>query len=389
MHTAYEPMLNARARQATTSAIRDLLEHAQRPGMISLAGGLPDPDRFPTAELADIAADVLRNDGRRTLQYGLTAGERDLRQHVVATTPCATDIDEVIVTTGSQQGLELLAGVLVDPGDQVVVADPEYLGATQSFRRAGAVLAPMPVDADGLDVDALDAALVAGLRPKFVYLVPHFHNPSGGTLSTNRRRRLLELAEHYGFLVVFDDPYRDLYVGDAPGEPAPHPMAVHLRSSSKVLAPGLRVGWTIGPTWLTRSMERSKQSADLHTSTVSQAIVLRALTADWYPAHLETLRAATRTKRDALTTALERELGDGVGFRRPGGGMFVWASLGKQISTDALLAPALDAGVAFVPGSAFAVERDLSRHLRLSWATGSPTQLAEAIARLAGVLDTL
>jgi 2-aminoadipate transaminase len=381
-------LLNTRAREATTSAIRDLLEHAQRPGMLSLAGGLPDPDRFPTAALADIAADVLRHDGRRTLQYGLTAGERDLRAHIVATTRCATDIDEVVVTTGSQQGLELLAGVLLDPGDPVVVADPEYLGATQSFRRVGARLAPVPVDADGLDVDALEAVLHTGLRPKLVYLVPHFHNPSGGTLSASRRRRLLELAEHHGFLVVFDDPYRDLFVDTPPGEdPAPHPMAVQLRSSSKVLAPGLRVGWTIGPTWLTRAVERSKQSADLHTSTVSQAIVLRALAADWYPHHLDTLRAATRSKRDALCTALERELGDRVDFRRPGGGMFVWAALDIGVSTDELLPAALDAGVAFVPGSAFAVDRDLSQHLRLSWATGSPADLAEAVTRLAHAID--
>ncbi|MEZ5246788.1 MAG: PLP-dependent aminotransferase family protein [Acidimicrobiales bacterium] len=381
-------LLNTRARAATTSAIRDLLEHAQQPGMISLAGGLPDPDRFPTAALADIAAEVLRHDGRRTLQYGLTAGERDLRAHIVATTPCATDIDAVVVTTGSQQGLELLAGVLVDPGDTVVVADPEYLGAAQSFRRAGARLAPVPVDDHGLDIDELDAALRGGLRPKFAYLVPHFHNPSGGTLSASRRHRLLELAERYGFLVVLDDPYRELFVDTPPDDiAAPHPMVVHLRSSSKVLAPGLRVGWTIGPTWLTRAIERAKQSADLHTSTVSQAIVLRALGADWYPQHLDTLRVATRAKRDALCAALERELGDRIEFRRPGGGMFVWASLAIGVTTDELLPRALDQGVAFVPGSAFAVDRDLSQHLRLSWATGSPAELAEAVTRLARAID--
>jgi 2-aminoadipate transaminase len=380
-------MLNVRARQATTSAIRDLLEHAQRPGMISLAGGLPDPDHFPIDALADIAADVLRHDGRRTLQYGLTAGECDLRAHIVATTPCATDIDEIVVTTGSQQGLELLAAVLIDPGDPVVVADPEYLGATQAFRRAGAELSPVPVDADGLDVDALESALRAGLRPKLAYLVPHFHNPSGGTLTTSRRERLLELAEHYGFLVAFDDPYRELCADGPPSqEPEPHPMAVHLRSISKVLAPGLRVGWTIGPRWLTHAIERAKQSADLHTSTVSQAIVLRAVRQDWYPVHLDTLRTATRTRRHALSAALESELGDRIEFRRPGGGMFVWASLRGDLSTDALLPAALDRGVAFVPGSAFAVDRDLSHHLRLSWATGSPAELVEAVTRLAGAV---
>ena len=383
-------LLNDRSRRATTSAIRDLLEHAQRPGMISLAGGLPDPAHFPTEELAAIAADVLRHDGRRTLQYGLTAGERDLREVIVAASGPGADIDEVIVTTGSQQGLELLAGVLVDPGDPVAVADPEYLGATQAFRRAGADLVAVAADADGLDMAALEARLEAGCRPKFVYLVPHFHNPSGGTLSAERRARLLELADHHGFLVVFDDPYRDLFVERGPVDDGDrHPMAVHLRSTSKVLAPGLRVGWTIGPSWLVRAMERAKQSADLHTSTVAQAIVRRALEADWYPRHLEVLRHATRTKRDTLCDALTATFGDRIDFRRPGGGMFVWAALPADVSTDLLLPAALDAGVAYVPGSAFAVERDLSHHLRLSWATGTPAELTEAVARLAGAIAAL
>ena len=383
------PLLSHRARNATTSAIRDLLEHAQRPGMISLAGGLPDPARFPTEHLADIAADVLRVDGRQTLQYGLTAGERDLREHLVVTTPEAPDTDTVIVTTGSQQGLQLLADVLLDPGDRVVVADPEYLGATQAFLRAGAQLAPIALDRDGLDVDALERSLLDGLRPKFVYLVPHFHNPSGATLSASRAARLLELAEHYGFLAVFDDPYRELFVdGAAPADHEPHPMAVHLRSASKVLAPGLRVGWTIGPEWLIEALERAKQSADLHTSTLSQAIVRRAMQADWYPGHLDEIRSATRTKRDALCAALVDRLGERVSFRTPGGGMFVWAALRDPRPTDELLSAALERGVAFGPGSAFSVERDLSDHLRLSWATASPSELAEAVDRLAGAVDS-
>lgn len=380
--------LNHHARTATTSAIRDLLDHAQRPGMLSLAGGLPDPALFPAVELADIAADVLRRDGARVLQYGLTAGERSLREHIVETTSEATTIDEVVITTGSQQGLQLLGGVLLDPGDVVVVGDPEYLGATQAFRRAGASLFAVPADTDGLDVDALETALDTGLRPKLVYLVPHFHNPSGATLTADRHRRLLVLAERFGFLVVFDDPYRELFVaGAAPVDDTPHAAAVHLRSVSKVLAPGLRVGWLVGPTWLTAAVERAKQSADLHTSTVAQAIVHAALTADWFDTHLDGLRAAGLRKRDALCDALGTRLGDRISFSRPDGGMFVWAELPEIDSTDALLSAALDRGVAFVPGSAFAVERDLSRHVRLSWATASPAQLGEAVERFADALE--
>ncbi|MEQ8841525.1 MAG: PLP-dependent aminotransferase family protein [Acidimicrobiales bacterium] len=382
-------LLSRQARSATTSAIRDLLEHAQRPGMISLAGGLPDPARFPVEELATIAERVLRDDGRRVLQYGLTAGERDLRDHIVATTAAAASAEEVVITTGSQQGLRLLAHVLIDPGDRVVVADPEYLGATQAFAQAGGLPVAFPTDADGLDVDAVETALTDGLRPKFVYLVPHFHNPTGATLAAERRRRLFELADRYGFMVLLDDPYRELYIGaNAPDEDDPHPMAVHLRSTSKVLAPGLRIGWLIGPAWLTTAVERSKQAVDLHTSTVAQAIVLAALRADWFPPHLDELRAATGEKRDALCRALDDALGERISFTRPGGGMFVWAAL-EGVDTTTLLAPALERGVAFVPGGAFAIHRDLADHLRLSWATASPDELSEAVSRLAAALDDL
>jgi len=352
--------------------------------MISLAGGLPDPSLFPTDALAEIASTVIRAKGGSTLQYGLTAGEVDFREHLVATIPSATDVDRVVVTTGSQQALHLLAGVLIDPGDAVAVADPEYLGAMQAFRAAGAEPASFPTDADGLVVEQLESALEDGLRPKLVYLVPHFHNPSGSTLSAARLNRLLELASTFEFLVILDDPYRDLYVdGATPVEIAPHPMAVHLRSTSKILAPGLRVGWLIGPAWLATAVERAKQSADLHTSTITQAIALAALQADWYPSHLHTLRSAARTKRDALCNALDAELEGRISFDRPDGGMFVWAQIDGVASTDQLLGSALDHGVAFVPGSAFAVDRDLSSYLRLSWATATPSELSEGVSRLA------
>jgi len=380
-------LLNERARKATTSAIRDLLEHAQRPGMISLAGGLPDPELFPSDQLAAIAADTLRNEPG-VLQYGLTAGELDLRNHIVETTPAALDADHVIITTGSQQALHLLGEILLEPGDTVVTSDPDYLGAMQTFRGKGALLTPITVDHDGMVVDDLEARLEDGLRPKLVYLVPHFHNPSGATLAGARLTRLLELASDYGFLVVLDDPYRELYVdGGPPGELARHPMSVHLRSTSKVLAPGLRVGWMIAPKWLTEAAERAKQSADLHTSTLSQSVALGAMQAGWFPDHLNGIRAAMADKRDALCDALDEQLGSRCSFSRPAGGMFVWAAFSGIDSTATLLSAALDRGVAFVPGSAFSVGEDLPHHLRLSWATASPTQLVEAVTRLKLAID--
>lgn len=377
------PSLSSRATRQTTSAIRDLLEHARRPGMISLAGGLPDPEAFPVDHLAALAAAAIRTEPGEVLQYGLTAGSVALREHIAATTPSATTPEAVVVTTGSQQALDLLGAVLLDPGDPVVVGDPDYLGALQAFRSTGAALCAIPVDEGGFDADALEDRLAGGIRPKLVYVVPHFHNPTGATLAPGRADALLALADRYGFLVVFDDPYRDLGVDGAPGEPGPHPNAVHLRSVSKVLAPGLRVGWMIGPRQLVSAVERAKQAADLHTSGLGQAVALGALRAPWFPTHVAELRAATRTRRDALIGALTTAFGDVLHVSRPAGGMFVWATFADGTDTGALLERALDAGVAFVPGAAFAVERDRSASLRLSWATAAPDALGEAATRLA------
>jgi 2-aminoadipate transaminase len=353
--------------------------------MISLAGGLPDPTLFPVRQLADLTTRLLREQGREVLQYGLTAGDPGLRGHIVTTTPCADDIDQVVVTTGSQQALHLIAQVLLDAGDTVIVADPEYLGAIQAFSTRDVRFSPMPIDRDGIDVGAIAEALHVGLRPKLVYVVPNFHNPSGAILTGDQQTRLLDLADRYGFVVVFDDPYRDLGAHGRPAdEPSSHPMAIQLRSVSKVLAPGLRVGWMIGPRWLTEAVERAKQSADLHTGSLSQALVLEALSADWFPAHLERLSLSTLAKRDTLCDALERVFGSRLEFDTPDGGMFVWARFTDGTDASGLLSDSLERGVAFVPGAAFAVERDLRSHLRLSWATADESTMEEAVVRLAG-----
>lgn len=353
--------------------------------MISLAGGLPDPDLFPAPELADLAAGALRSSPEDCLQYGLTKGSTALRETISAGMTASAGVDDVIVTTGSQQALALLATTLLDPDDEVVVGDPDYLGALQAFRGRGARLVPLPIGIDGIDVDALESHLRQGGRPKLVYVVPHFHNPTGATLGANGRARLLALAERHGFVVVFDDPYRELTTGETDtDEPGPHPSAIELRSVSKVLAPGLRVGWMTGPREIIDAAELAKQAVDLHTSSLDQAIVLGALRAPWFPDHLARLRETTRVRRDALTTALTDRLGERVRFDPPSGGMFVWARFVDGTDTGELLTAALDRGVAFVPGAAFAVARDLRSHLRLSWATTDPSHLDEAVRRLAG-----
>lgn len=385
------PLLNTTARTARSSAIRALLEQARRPGMISLAGGIPDPAGFPTRELAAIAGDALARPDGSALQYGLTAGELDLRQ-VVGTRHGDVEPGEVMITTGSQQGLDLLARILLDPGDVVVCAAVDYLGALQAFRSHGARLQPVPIDAEGLRVDVLEQLLLDGVRPKAVYVVPNFHNPTGSSLGLLRRAALHRLAVAHDFVLIEDDPYRELaYEGlvSSPGAPAPN--VVQLGSVSKMLAPGLRVGWMVGPRWLLEAAEIAKQAADLHTSTSSQAIVVAALQSEWFAAHLTGLRDHYAGKRDLFAAELTDHLGDRLTFERPAGGMFVWARIGEAVDdgvdTDRLLVAALAEGVAFVPGSAFAVGCDLGRHLRLSFATASGAQIVESVQRLGRSLD--
>lgn len=377
--------LSRRAAQAQSSAIRDLLEQAKRPGMISLAGGLPDSSLFPLGELADIARRAIVDDGRHNLQYGLTQGDESARMALTALFGAGTDPDSLLVTTGSQQALDLIGRAVLDPGDQIVVGDPDYLGALQAFRSHGAELVPVAVDADGIDTDRFECLLGDGLRPKGCYIVPHFHNPTGATMAASRRAHLAELSSRYGFLVIEDDPYRELFYDDRPpteceSDPG---LTVRLRSTSKTLAPGLRVGVTAGPSWLIDAMVTAKQSGDLHTSSLSQAIVAAAAGASWFPAHLDGLRAAYRHKRDVLCAALDAEFGVRVRFAAPAGGMFVWATFADVDDSAGWLERCLDTGVCFVPGAAFAVQRDIANCVRLSFATGSRDELSEGIRRMA------
>ncbi len=381
-------LLSNRARGAESSAIRDLLRHAEAPGVLSLAGGLPAAARFPVAEIAEAAGDVLgRAEG---LQYGLTEGDPALREWVAdwhSGQGSPTSAADVVVTTGSQQGLDLLARVLIDPGDPVVVGDPCYVGARQALGTAAPSFVGVPVDGDGLEVDALEARLEAGLRPKLVYVVANFDNPSGAVLDARRRVRLAELAEHHGFVIVEDDPYGALcFDGDVPPSVGPgSDHVVRLRTISKTLAPGLRVGFLSGPAWLVDAVTVAKQAVDLHTSTVSQAIVRELVTRPGFlDGHIAGLRPWYARQRDSMVTFLAEMLPDAQ-FVRPRGGMFCWLRL-PGADSAACLPRALEEGVAYVPGDAFAVDRDLSDHLRLSFATVDADQLPEAIRRLAVAL---
>ncbi|MGC0364970.1 2-aminoadipate transaminase [Rhodococcus sp. 27YEA15] len=370
-----------------SSAIRDLLTLTARADVISLAGGLPDPEFIPRERISAAAQSALTDSA--CVQYGETSGVRRLRE-VIAHRESAKigrtlDASGVVVTHGSQQGLSLLAQVLLDPGDQVVVEDPAYTGALQVFRTAQVELVPVPLDSQGMDTNVLEGLLVNGLRPRVVHTVPNFHNPRGSVLSDERRTHLAALADRYGFWVLEDDPYGELYF-DAP---PPLPVAalservIRLSSASKVLAPALRVGWLHGDRRVCEAVELIKQGADLCGSTLTQQIAADLFgDHDWFEGHLSTLRAGYGGRARALVGALSDSFETHAQFSPVAGGMFCWMDSVEDVDTAAVLDVALAHGVAFVPGSAFAVEADLRRSARLCFATYPEPVLVEAAGTL-------
>jgi 2-aminoadipate transaminase len=379
------------------SAIRDLLTLTARPEVISLAGGLPAVDLLPRERIAVAATTALTDPA--AVQYSETAGIARLREAVAAheSDRCGRAIGpaDVVVTSGSQQALDLVARALLDPGDAVVVEDPAYVGALQVFQAAGAELHGIALDESGMRVDLLADRLTAGLRPRIVHTVSSFHNPGGVTLAPERRAALAALAERYGFLVVEDDPYGLIAFDGAP----PRPVAAHgervirLGSASKIIAPALRVGWLTGPPVVTAAVERLRQGADLCGSSFTQAIAAELLAdSPWLEGHLANVRAATARRARAFTDAVARDLPDVV-CSTPTGGMFCWLRFPdgpdkNGIDTAELLPRALAAGVAFVPGAAFAVHADQTRAARCCFASVDEPTLSEAVARLASCVSS-
>ncbi len=390
-----EPLLNHRARTARSSELRDMLDRARERGMISFAGGVPDADRFPVTLLARLAAESIADDGPRSLQYGPTAGEPGARRVLAGLfDPFAdgsvVDADDVVVTSGAQQALDLVAGVVLEPGDVVACGDPDYLGFLSVLRAHGARPHPVPIDSKGLDVERLGDQLAAGLRIRACYLVPHHHNPTGVTIDGERRDELHRLSSRYGFAVIEDDPYRSLHITDVgPVEADADPeLTIRIRSTSKILTPGLRIGALTGPRAVTEAVVTLKQSTDLHTSSLSQALVTAAIDTGFLDDHVAELRSAYRTKLGVLLAALGDRLGDRVEVEAPGGGMFVWLRA-PGVDATAWLDRALARGACFVPGSAFAVGADLSDRARLSFVTAGEPELARGVDRLAAALSDL
>ncbi|MGO4458313.1 PLP-dependent aminotransferase family protein [Streptomyces sp. M-16] len=388
------PPFAARAASVGGSPVREILALTERPGVISFAGGLPAPELFDTAGLrAAYDAALTGAAAARALQYSTTEGAPELREAVAARARARglpTTADEVLVTTGSQQALTLIAATLLEPGDTVLVENPTYLAALQCFGLAGARVIPVPCDERGLLPDAL-AELTARERPKLLYTVPTFQNPTGRTLPGGRRVEVARTAARLGLWLVEDDPYGDLrYEGDHQPWIAAHPGAEDrtalLGSFSKVMAPGLRLGWLRAPGALRRAAVVAKQAADLHTSTVDQLAAAHYLGAADLDAHVARVREAYRARRDALLAGLGGALPEGSEWNRPEGGMFVWARLPEGYDAGALLKSAVAHDVAYVPGAPFFTGTPDPRTLRLSFTTHTPAEIAEGLARLGRAL---
>lgn len=387
--TAPVPATASRLAGVTSSPVRELLALTARPEVISFAGGLPAPELFDTAGIRAAYDRVLTEIPGQALQYSTTEGNPELREALasrLSARELPTGIDDLLISTGSQQALTLLAIALLEPGDVVLVEDPCYLAALQTFAFAGARVVPVPTDDDGIIPAALEE-IVARHAAKMLYLVPTFQNPTGRTLPAERRAAVAEAAARHGFWIVEDDPYGELRYDGArvpwiASLPAAVDRTVLLGSLSKVMAPGLRLGFLRAPAALRRSCVIAKQAADLHTSTIDQAAAARYLCDSDLDAHLDVVRAAYRARRDALLAGLPAALPEGSRWNRPEGGMFVWASLPEGRDATELLKAAISHDVAYVPGAPFFSGTPDPAAMRLSFTTHSPEEIAEGLRRL-------
>ncbi|WP_405860827.1 PLP-dependent aminotransferase family protein [Streptomyces sp. NBC_01515] len=383
------PPLAARARAIGGSPVRDILAVTARPEVINFAGGLPAPELFDATGIAAAYQAVLAETPARALQYATTEGEPVLRAALAARTSARglpTEPDDLLVTTGSQQALSLLATALLEPGDVVLVENPCYLAALQVFAFAGARVVAVPGDGDGVDPEALDE-LVVRERPKLLYTVPTFQNPTGRTLPADRRAAVAAVAARRGLWIVEDDPYGELrFEGKRlpwiAAQEGAADRTVLLGSFSKVMAPGLRLGWLRAPTSLLRACVVAKQAADLHTPTVNQLSAARYLADNDLDAHVARVAGVYRERRDAMLAGLANALPQGSSWERPEGGMFLWARLPESYDTTELLARVVRQDVAYVPGAPFYAGEPERSTMRLCFVTQPPEEIREGLRRL-------
>jgi 2-aminoadipate transaminase len=382
--------LARRAERMTPSVIREILKLTEQPGIISLAGGLPSPDSFPIEAMREATARVLRDAPREALQYAASEGFAPLREWVAALMAAqgmAVDASQVLITTGSQQGLDLVGKVLIDAGSAVAVEAPTYLGALQAFAPYEPEVVTVPCDDDGPLPEALGVAKGA----RFLYLLPNFQNPGGRCMSEVRRAALVDAARALGLPIVEDNPYGDLWFDAPPPAPLASRWAegtVYLGSFSKVLAPGLRLGYIVAPHALMPKLLQAKQAADLHTPGFNQRVVFEVIRDGFLRDHVPTIRARYKARRDAMRAALEAHMPSGCRWVVPSGGMFFWVELPGGVDATAMLPQAVALGMAYVPGAAFYAASPRHNTLRLSFVTVAPAEIERGVALLAQALRT-
>ena len=404
MHTPWEYRYAFRTQQMSSSVIRELLKLTEQPEIISFAGGLPAPEVFPLERFRQASNTVLENFGPQSLQYSTTEGHRPLREMIarhISRFSSEVGADNVLITSGSQQALDFVGRLFVNRGDFIVVESPTYVGALQAWNAYGAQYIPVRTDEHGMIVDELEAALRVG--PKFIYVLPNFQNPSGSTLSLERRMQLIRIADKYGVPIIEDDPYGQLRYE---GEHIPSIVAldseyrgpngghysgnvIYLSTFSKLLAPGLRLGWVIAPSEVIQKLVLSKQAADLHTSSFNQYIAFEAAKGGFLDEHVKVIRATYKERRDVMIEMMEEMFPAGVTWRKPKGGMFLWSILPEGMDSAEVLKRAVEKKVAFVPGEAFHPTGGGRNTMRLNFSYSSPETIREGVTRLGNTLKEL
>lgn len=404
MQTLWESRYAQRTQRMGSSVIRELLKLTEKPDIISFGGGLPAPDVFPVEEFADACQRVLREAGAKALQYGATEGYIPLREMIARHTGrygIEVTPENILITSGSQQALDLLGKIFINPGDRILVESPTYLGALQAWNAYGAEYVSVPADNDGLDTDALEAALRSG--PKFIYVLPNFQNPTGVTLSLERRHKLIEMADRYGVPIVEDDPYGQLrYEGEhlpsvvvldsqkrENGDHCYRGNVIYLSTFSKTLAPGIRLAWVIAPPEIIRKLVQAKQGADLHSPTFNQMVAYEVSHGGFLDRHIHLIRRVYKERRDIMLAALDSYFPAGTDWTQPQGGLFLWAKTPEDIDTTEVLKAAIEQKVAFVPGYPFYANGGGQNTMRLNFSNAAPEAIREGISRLGKVIDEM
>jgi 2-aminoadipate transaminase len=383
---------SVRAQEMKASAIREILKITERPDVISFAGGLPAPELFPIQALKKACIKVLETHGPKSLQYSLTMGVLPLREILadrLSKKGLPITLDNLFITGGSQQGLDLVAKVFLNEGDALLCENPTYLGAIQAFNVMRPKYVTVEMDQEGMIVEQAEEKIKEH-NPRFIYVVANFQNPSGITMSLKRREQLVKLAEKHQIPIVDDNPYGELrYVGeDVPSlQSLGVDLVIELGTFSKIVSPGLRIGWGIVSTGITNMFERLKQGADLHTNTFAQYVLYEYIKAGNLDRHIQEIKTAYSERRDVMIQALKEHFPEGVKWYEPEGGLFLWVELPEAISATDLLPVAVEQKVAYVPGKPFFPYEDKDNSLRLNFSNASPEMIREGIKRLGKVLQ--